>query len=511
MILFLVSYYFSMKVESQKSFLSLNAFGFLVNGKFEFNFINTQNQQLYVGLATPNELSYLSSTILNYDNFTCISIKQIIYIKLSELVNISQEGSGFFNGTVNDKNYYTPIIISCTSINRNAPTSFNNINSNINPNQNKFSLQNKSPKSTQYASYYTFSIKFSNPNSLLDSRKIPCLYIKPISTALFGLLILFWIINWVLNFTLKNPLHLYLTATFLVTFLFVIIDTLKLYHDNISDEATSLTTACIVLRCFHELLLLTAMMLAAKGWCIIIETISISEIVSSVLYAVMFSIPILILDIEMMNVYLQLSMFLVGFAGCFLYYNVLISSIAEANSVVSAHLLLISQSGIDPETTPIQKKYHIFNTISNSVVLYFSIMMFRTVLFELLYIPDYFMASIYDFATFALLAIAAWLFKLKKSLRTGYMMVGENAESVEFTLDDIEKLNEDKEELQKSATTPWQEGMPLPAQPILTKGNNKNSNNNNIDDVNSNQKEYNTLDLDDNQKDKNEPTDNNKI
>lgn len=65
MILFLVSYYFSMKVESQKSFLSLNAFGFLADGKFEFNFINTQNQQLYVGLATPNELSYLSSTILN--------------------------------------------------------------------------------------------------------------------------------------------------------------------------------------------------------------------------------------------------------------------------------------------------------------------------------------------------------------------------------------------------------------------------------------------------------------
>ena len=91
------------------------------------------------------------------------------------------------------------------------------------------------------------------------------------------------------------------------------------------------------------------------------------------------------------------------------------------------------------------------------------------------------------------------------------MMVGENAESVEFTLDDIEKLNEDKEELQKSATTPWQEGMPLPAQPILTKGNNKNSNNNNIDDANSNQKEYNTLDLDDSQKDKNELIDNNKI
>ena len=460
---------------------------------------------MLVGLATPNELSYVSSLLLNYDNFSCQSIKQIIYISLSELINISQGGSGNFSGIVNDNNYLTPLIVACASNDRDTSVA------DFESTKDRFLIKNISPKSAYYVSDYTFSVRFSNPNSLLDSRKIPCLYIKPISTALFGLLIIFWLINWAFNFTLKNPLHLYLTITFLVTFLFVIIDTLKLYHDNVSDDPTSLTTAVIVLRCFHELLLLTAMMLAAKGWCIIIETIAISEIVSSIFYAIMFSIPILILDSQIINVYLQLTMFLIGFAGCFLYYNVLITSITEASSVVSAHLLIISQSGIDPETTPIQKKFKIFNTISNSVVLYFSIMIFRTILFELLRLPDYIMVSIYDFATLILLSIAAWLFKLKKSLRTGYMMVGENAQSVEFTLDDIEKLNEDKDELQKSATTPWQEGMPLPAQPIVHKGNGKNSNNN-IDDKTLSQKEDNNpLDVDGNKKDNKESTDSNNI
>ena len=91
------------------------------------------------------------------------------------------------------------------------------------------------------------------------------------------------------------------------------------------------------------------------------------------------------------------------------------------------------------------------------------------------------------------------------------MMVGENDQSVEFTLDDIEKLNEDKDELQKSATTPWQEGMPLPAQPIVHKGNRKNSNNN-IDDKTLSQKEDNNpLDVDGNKKDNKESTDSNNI
>ena len=201
---------------------------------------------------------------------------------------------------------------------------------------------------------------------------------------------------------------------------------------------------------------------------------------------------------------------MIGFAGCFLYYNVLITSIAEANSVVSAHLLLISQSGIDPETTPIQKKFYIFNMISNPVVLYFSIMMFRTVLFELLHVPDYIMTGIYDAATLALLSVTAWLFKLKKSLRNGYMMVGENAESVEFTLDDIEKLNEDKDEIHKSATTPWQEGMPLPAQPILHKhSSTKSSNDENNRDI-KNEDDNNPLDLDDVQKEESKEIENEK-
>ena len=208
--------------------------------------------------------------------------------------------------------------------------------------------------------------------------------------------------------------------------------------------------------------------MAAKGWCIIFEHVAWIDVVTSVIYSVLFSLPILLLDNISTNVFVLFALFIIGFFGYFTYYNELISNIEEANSVVAAHLLIISQDGIDPETTPIYKKFQIFKTITDAVVWYFTIMMFRTILFELLNIPDFIMTIIYDIATIALLITTAYAFKLKKSLRNGYIMVGENTDSVEFTLDDIERLNEDNE-IQRNATTPWHEGMPLPSQPRINR------------------------------------------
>ncbi|OHT03635.1 hypothetical protein TRFO_28885 [Tritrichomonas foetus] len=441
-LLFLISYYRKITINYEyRQFYILKSFGFREGGNFSIAVDKSQNSFLYIGIANSREINYAAEVIQTQANLTCNVVQKYLNIKLSKILDLT-DGPDTFTGVIPESSVYHALLGSC---------------------QEAFSK-------------YDIEIEFINPTSYLDSRKIPCLYFRPISVVLFGSLILFWLVNWIFNFTLKNPLHMYLTVTFLITFLYIIIDTFALFHQHKSHLLTNLEKVSITFRCFHEILLLTAMIMAAKGWCIIIESIEPIEIFNGFFTSLLFSLPILILDTVPCSIYLQLALFITGFLGCFLYYNHLVESITQANSVVSAHLLLISQSGIDPETTPIHKKYEIFKTISNTVVWYFTMMMFRTVLFELLDMPFYIMTIIYDLATFALLSTTAWLFKLKSTTRNGYMMVGQNTDSVEFTLDDIERLNDDPE-LQRQATTPWHEGMPLPSQPRINRNSIPNNDN----------------------------------
>ena len=432
-VLSLICFMSHYSIKQNSFFYFLNVFGFQKSAVFEFNFSKSLNTGFIITFPNQKEVNYVKDYVFKLKNTSYENAKKFLLAK-KIIHNEFLNGNHGLKGVIQKSGYYQPAIIVC--------------NDNF--------------------SQYELDVRFINPSSHLDSRKIPCLYSRPITLLFLTLLIIFWLYNWFSNFTLNNPLHLYLTITFIITFLYFLIDTLNLFHQHYSDDPTILNDISISLRFFEELLILTAMMMAAKGWCIIFEHVAWIDVVTSVIYSVLFSLPILLLDNISTNVFVLFALFIIGFFGCFTYYNELISNIEEANSVVAAHLLIISQDGIDPETTPIYKKFQIFKTITDAVVWYFTIMMFRTILFELLNIPDFIMTIIYDIATIALLITTAYAFKLKKSLRNGYIMVGENTDSVEFTLDDIERLNEDNE-IQRNATTPWHEGMPLPSQPRINR------------------------------------------
>ncbi|KAH0788915.1 hypothetical protein GPJ56_007127 [Histomonas meleagridis] len=64
------------------------------------------------------------------------------------------------------------------------------------------------------------------------------------------------------------------------------------------------------------------------------------------------------------------------------------------------------------------------------------------------------------------MAAAAWIFKLKKQLTNGYMMIGDDGNNqATFSMEDIRNLSIDQEIFNQGTT--WEEGMPLPPQPSI--------------------------------------------
>ena len=431
-LIFLVFFRQQNKISQSSSIIYLQDFGFEKNGKFEINFTSSKHDSIFVGIANPSESSFVSNLALSQDILNCQNAMQLFQIKYSKIVN-TEEGFGTYSGTIQTKTYYSPVFLTCDN----------------------------------QGSHYSFTATFTNPTSHLDYRTKPCIYTKPVFACLFGILLILWLINWFFNFTLKNSLHMYLTLTMILTLVYNIINFFLIYHNHISDDYTYLTPVSVTLRGLQELCILSAMMMAAKGWCIIMSSIDWKGILISLLYSLLFIVPILLIDYFFFNMYAQVFLLFLGLVGSMSYYFELLKSIRAANSVVIAHLLVISQSGINPETTPIYAKCKMFKAISTAVLAYFIILMFKSLFGNIIIIPFWIISLFYDIITLALISTAAWLFKLKKTTKNGYMMVGEeNDQPAEFSLEDIEHINVSSEEM-KQGTTVWHEGMSLPAQPIL--------------------------------------------
>ncbi|OHS93563.1 hypothetical protein TRFO_40194 [Tritrichomonas foetus] len=412
--------------------LFLEDFGFQKNGIFTINISSSKHKQIYIAVANSYETSTIMAITMGTETYDCSTISRLFQVNYSKTLTLN-DGFGSYSEIIGYKSYYTPIFISCDNS----------------------------------GSYYQFSLSFLNPNSHLDYRIIPCIYTKPVSSSLFGLLLVVWLINWLCNFTLKNSLHTYLTITFVFTLLSSIISFFEIYHNHRSDDYSTLTPVSMVFRAIQEVCLLSAMMMAAKGWCIIIDTVNWVGIFLSIVYSLIFIVPMLLIDYMYYSLYVQIGLLFVGFCGAMLYYHELVKSIREALHVVVAHLLVISQSGINPETTPIYAKCRMFRTISMAVLFYFVLLMFKTIFGKTLIIPYWIIILIYDIVTLALMTTAAWIFRLKKTTRNGYMMVadGENVPT-ELNLEDIANLNANSDEV-RQGTAVWQEGMVLPPQPII--------------------------------------------
>lgn len=452
-----LGYTYSSKINSRTKSHFFRTFGFEVGGEYNVFMENLKSPSILFGLLRRDEAIKVNNIYAQIAVVDCFNIKK--EINLSNFYNVTDKMCNF-SGKIDKKDVYTPLLVLCDEM----------------------------------GSSYDITLKFKNPKTYLDYRYVPLLKLKPIITFSFFLLLVLWVLNWTRNFTLKNLLHLFLTITFGVSFMYLLIYWLELVHYNKTDKSSSIVHFVLIFSVFHKFCLLFVMMLAANGWCIIFEKLEMKTFVISAVFSILAVIPDSIIEnYDISNSIDEFMLILVGFVFFILYYKNMVQAIDQANSYVLAHLYLISQSGIDPETTPIYGKYRLFNTISKVMLIYFLFILFKGLISEIFLIPYWVGIFSYDLITFLLMSLAAWIFKLKKQLKKGYMLIDTDEQNItEFSLEELDGVSFDSEVLHKG--TRWEEGMSLPPQPIIISKKpdlNENSDEINVKPGNENQNDDN--------------------
>lgn len=431
-------------------------FGFQEGGTFFISVNKTDKRpidSIFIGLATMSEMQELILDInLNpkeNDRQICDDLKS--KVEISDLLDMKDTDYKEFDGNITETGLYQTLIYSCE----------------------------------QVGSTYHIELYYKNPKTLLDSRLYPCLYTKPIIAGLFALLLIIWLINWFMNFSFKNSLHVYITLSIIFTFVYLMLHFFTIYHDHKSDDKTPLSDALLSFKIISESIILSALLLACKGWCIIVESLPIRDMIIAIVFSIVASLPLNLIELWG-SVFAQYILMLIGFCCFTLYFYQVHTSIDDASSIVLAHLLVIAENGIDITTTPIYSKFNMFRIISTTIFCYITLLFFRSLITEMFLIPQWISYLIYDTVTLALMGAAAWIFKLKKLTANSYMMIGEEtSEPRQFTLDDIDGLNINSDTFRRGGM-PWEEGIPLPSQPIVYgRGPNRHMNpqNNNENDI----------------------------
>ena len=218
---------------------------------------------------------------------------------------------------------------------------------------------------------FKFSLVFQNPNSGLDSRSEPLLYTTPVILVLDTVLLVIWLLNWFCNFKVQIYIHYMFTATFTFTCLNVLAEFIDIITTKNDGNTTASFIFSFITLIIKYILLLATLMLCAKGWCIIADTIQVKELFLSFIYSGITIGSIFILYYgESLNQIFIIILLIVSVISLLLYFQKLMKSLSDVNLQIFAHMLAIKNAGIDPNTTPLKKKKDMYTKFYYCFILF---------------------------------------------------------------------------------------------------------------------------------------------
>ncbi|OHT10174.1 hypothetical protein TRFO_20645 [Tritrichomonas foetus] len=321
-------------------------------------------------------------------------------------------------------------------------------------------------------SLYNVTVHFENGDSLLDSRRIPMLKSLPIEIFVATILFLPWIVNQIKYRKYRLNLHNFITLSMFHVFVYLILSYLVVVHDNLHDNKTNIHFYMKITKIVCDVFTLSAVILSAKGWCIVFPDLKNKDIFEVMLFCSSY------FTLQSLNSSLHSYIFnIVSFSlTAFLLivlWGILIYGIHNVDQHILAHMYVISRAGIDPMTTPICKKQCIFTLLKNVIIIYFSASIAAMSL-ELsgatgMWVQEMFYVIVWTISLFAL----SILFRVRKvDIYNLYQQISENSFEIEeidqSLLDDI---NFKSDEFLGNLIQ-WEEGMILPPQPLISQHKN---------------------------------------
>jgi hypothetical protein len=308
------------------------------------------------------------------------------------------------------------------------------------------------------------SADFANGASRLDYRAAPALIERPIALVLFSVLLTLWLLNWFLNSNLKIYVHYCLTGMYVSAVLARAARLFYIEYTDVHDFSAGAQAVSLLFRVIFQLFLYVVILLCANGWCIVRQRLPLSDLVRAISLAAVFLVAETVLDYADLGSNARIFFLLVMLTSLCLYARELVRSSGLASMYIHMYLLEISNSGIDPESTPIWEKSRMFERLQYCIILYMSLMILQMLVSMFTASVSWVMALMEDIADFGAIVALAVVYRLKGGNRNGFTLVGDDAEMGELVLTDLELVPDAGRTLRKGGTR-WEEGMPLPPPP----------------------------------------------
>jgi len=311
-------------------------------------------------------------------------------------------------------------------------------------------------------STFEISENYTNLNSRLDYRHIPTLQCKCVPIVINAGVLVLWLVNWVMRGRVCIPIHNFQTAILVTGVITPLLRLRELTVLSSRDGDGGLTLVRVVFSMISDGLLCSAVLLISKGWCIVRDDLSRTEIAKSLLFSFGCSMfATLLLENEPQGWRFRVFVVLAFLsAGSFLVE--LVVSINRASMHILTHLLVITNSGVSPDATPIAKKHALYRAFQYSVIAFCFLLMVQFIFGLVMQERLEFWASelIGDMLRAAIYVTLAVLLRLRGSESGQYLSILDAP--MEMALSEIGVMDVDG----GRADVDWGDGMKLPGRVV---------------------------------------------
>lgn len=406
------------------------SFGFKEQGTYEISF-SGDAPMLIVGLANSTEWKSIVK-----QNITDSASKYIENYNLSAIYkvlsfNTSSSSELYLNGTISVKDAYTLYVFS-------FDMPFHDIK---------------------------YSAVFTNQNGLLDYRYENLLITAPIFLATIGILTGLWLFNWFRNFNVQIYIHYIFTAVFILAFLNDFAYYIYIVRANKSDTDLIPFIFCFLTYIIKDIVFSFAIILAASGWCILIDSIKIKELIICIILSALFIGAKIVNEFCSFTGPAAIATGIIFTVSLIVYATKLVQYTHTASTLIFAHMLAIKNAGIDPTTTPVQKKLAMYVSFEFILIGYCLTFLIKFCVDEFAPVGWYgdFTDQLLDTI---ILYCLAFIFRIRDKDNNGYSVIEENMEKVDdLQLSEIEAVSQNEADLHNGIE--WRPGMQLPGRPNI--------------------------------------------
>lgn len=422
-------YFQTYKINSTYTSVTLPDVGLIHGATYDLSITHTNAESFFIAILDSKEYSNLPQLSSSYASQFCSRVKSHISRINSSI--ISHKNYASLSITIPKSDTYRTLIISC-----------------------------KSP-----SSQYDAAVSFSNGDSLLDSRNLPSFISIPIELCVTFVCFMPWLIN---QYKYRPYTHLHqnlITLAMISTFFNLYLSYLVLWNDSIHDHKNFLHLFEFITRISCSILILSAIMLAAKGWFIVFQDIKPKDVADVIIFCSIYFILRSVSSTNSTSVY-DIVLFVITAILLLILFANLISGIRNVDKHILAHMYVILRSGINPTTTPIYKKHIVYTLFKHILVIYFSYCI-AIMSLELADVLNFWVRDMLNvIERVGILAALSVLFCIRRVDCNLYSKIDDSENTKEISSQILDEFEINSYE-NYSDLMDWEEGMRLPPQPKI--------------------------------------------